>query len=116
MNGRICSLKSVLSSLPLYDLPLFKMPKVEAKQIIPMKKISLWHDVSNEWKICKVDDIRWENSRNNKRKMKKKEKERTGKIKKKNWGIKRRGDEKEKKREWKVGGKFQLYKFSLIQK
>lgn len=47
--------------------------------------------------------------------MKKKEKERTGKIKKKNWGIKRRGDEKEKKREWKVGGKFQIYKFSLIQ-
>jgi hypothetical protein len=46
--------------------------------------------------------------------MKKKEKQRTGKIKKRSWGIKRRGDEKEKKREWKGEGKFQLCKFSLI--
>jgi hypothetical protein len=60
MNGRMCSLKSILSSLPLYDLPLFRMPKVEVNQIIPMKKISLWRGVSNEWKICKIDDIRQE--------------------------------------------------------
>ena len=42
LTGRICLIKSVLSSIPLFYLSLFKMPSVVAKDIVRIQRNFLW--------------------------------------------------------------------------
>ena len=42
MAGRICLIKSVLSSISLFYLSLFKMPCVVANEIVRIQRIFLW--------------------------------------------------------------------------
>ena len=42
MEGRLCLIKSVLSTVPLYYLSLFKAPEVVCKSIISIRRRFLW--------------------------------------------------------------------------
>ena len=54
MAGRICLIKSVLNSLPLYYMSVFTMPKGIAKSISSINRCFLWKGSSNSHGICKV--------------------------------------------------------------
>jgi len=52
--GRICLIKSVLNSLPLYYMSVFTMPKGITKAISSINRCFLWNGTSNSHGICKV--------------------------------------------------------------
>ncbi|XP_061983093.1 uncharacterized protein LOC133702794 [Populus nigra] len=54
MAGRICLIKSVLNSLPLYYMSVFTMPKGITKAISSINRCFLWKSTSNSHGICKV--------------------------------------------------------------
>jgi len=54
MAGRVCLLKSVLSSLSLYYMFIFLMPKGVARLITTIHRRILWASVSTERKVCKA--------------------------------------------------------------
>ena len=54
MAGRICLLKSVLNSLPLYFISIFLMPQGVCKLLTSIQKRFLWFGASKHRNICKV--------------------------------------------------------------
>jgi mannosylglycoprotein endo-beta-mannosidase len=54
MAGRICLIKSILNSLPLYYMSVFTMPKGITKAISSINRCFLWKGTSNSHGICKV--------------------------------------------------------------
>jgi hypothetical protein len=54
MAGRICLIKSVLSSLPVYYMSSFLMPKGVCNILTSIQRRFLWSGVAKQKKICKV--------------------------------------------------------------
>jgi hypothetical protein len=52
--GRICLIKSVLSSLSLYYMSIFSMSKGFTKTIFSINRSFIWKGTSNSYSICKV--------------------------------------------------------------
>ncbi|XP_068486473.1 uncharacterized mitochondrial protein AtMg00310-like [Phaseolus vulgaris] len=52
MAGRICLIKSVLSSIPLFYLSLFKIPSIVLKKIVSLQRNFLWGWGSDGRKIA----------------------------------------------------------------
>lgn len=47
--GRLTLIKSMLNSLPIYFMSLFKMPKWIAKEIVKLQRSFFWGDSRNDW-------------------------------------------------------------------
>jgi hypothetical protein len=54
MAGRICLIKSVLNSLPLYFMSIFLMPKGVCRLLTSIQRKFLWSGTVKMRKICKV--------------------------------------------------------------
>jgi hypothetical protein len=54
MAGRICLIKSVLSSLSVYYMSSFLMPKGVCNILTSIQRRFLWSGVEKQKKICKV--------------------------------------------------------------
>jgi len=52
--GRLCLIKSELSSLPLYYIFFYKIPKTVARKIFAILRIFLWSGLHDKKKMCKV--------------------------------------------------------------
>jgi len=51
MVGRICLIKSVLSSIPLFFMSLFKLPSGVAGKLIKIQRNFLWGGVQKEGRL-----------------------------------------------------------------
>jgi hypothetical protein len=51
---RICLIKSILNSLPLFYMSVFLVPKVIIRSISAIIRRFLWSSNSNTFKLCKV--------------------------------------------------------------
>ena len=54
LAGRICLIKSVLSSIPLFFMSLFKLPSVVAEKLVRLQRNFLWGWGSDGRKIAWV--------------------------------------------------------------
>ena len=52
MTCRICLIKSMLSSLPLFHLSLYRMPVIVTKEIVKLQRKFLWDWGSERRKIA----------------------------------------------------------------
>ena len=56
-SGRLTLIKSVLNSLPVYFMSLFKMPKIVADKIVKMQRKFFWGRVNGDSKFCPA--VKW---------------------------------------------------------
>ena len=55
--GRLTLIKSVLNSLPVYYMSMFKLPKEVAREIVRLQRNFFWSGASNEKLVCPT--VRW---------------------------------------------------------